>query len=93
MRYKTHLLALIAILVCVHSARTDSTEAACEIYPRGEDHTEVLIPCRFSQTQGHVVISRSDGVVHDLMPVGDSPGRHSAHGKQSGFHRGAEPGG
>ncbi len=74
MKFKTHLLALITIAACAHSAQADSTEAACEIYPHGEDHTDVLIPCRFSQTQGHVVISRSDGVVHDLTPVGDSPG-------------------
>jgi hypothetical protein len=50
----------------------DSTEAACEIYPAGEDHTDVLIPCRFSQRQGYV--TRSDGITHDLSPIGDGPG-------------------
>ena len=53
----------------------DSTEARCDIYPAGEDHTDVMIPCTFSQRQGYVVIERSDGVMHDLHPVGDTPGR------------------
>lgn len=52
----------------------DSAEAACEIYPKGEDHTDVLIPCTFSQRQGYITITRSDGVTHDLSPVGDAAG-------------------
>lgn len=56
------------------STLADSTDAACEIYPRGEDHTDVLIPCTFSQRQGYVTITRDDGVIHDLSPVGDAPG-------------------
>jgi hypothetical protein len=56
------------------SATADWTDAACEIYPKGEDHTDVLIPCTFSQRQGHVTITRDDGVTHDLLPVGDTAG-------------------
>jgi hypothetical protein len=56
------------------SVSADSTEAACEIYPKGEDHTEVLIACTFSQRQGYITITRSDGITHDLSPVDDSPG-------------------
>ena len=52
----------------------DSVAARCDIYPAGEDHTDVMIPCRFYQAQGHVVITRSDGVEHDLMPDGETPG-------------------
>jgi hypothetical protein len=52
----------------------DSTDAACEVYPRGEDHTDVLIACSFSQRQGYITIIRSDGVSHELSPVGDHPG-------------------
>jgi hypothetical protein len=52
----------------------DSTEAACEIYPKGSDHTDVLIPCTFSQRQGYITITRSDGVTHDLSPIDDTPG-------------------
>jgi len=55
-------------------ASADSAEAACEIYPKGSDHTEVLIPCTFSQRQGFITIARSDGVTHDLSPEGDTAG-------------------
>lgn len=52
----------------------DSSDAACEVYPRGEDHTDVLIPCSFSQRQGFITLARGDGVTHELSPVGDAPG-------------------
>jgi hypothetical protein len=57
-------------------AVADSTEARCDIYPRGSDHASKMIPCTFSQRQGYVTITRSDGVAHDLSPVGDSPGNY-----------------
>ena len=56
------------------AAAADSTDAACVIYPAGEDHTDVMIPCRFSQRQGYVTITRDDGVTHELSPIGDMPG-------------------
>jgi hypothetical protein len=56
------------------SAPADWTDAACVIYPIGEDHTDVLIPCTFSQRQGYITLTRDDGVAHDLSPVGDTPG-------------------
>ena len=73
---KLHTVVLMAALLAAWAGPTsaDSTDAACEIYPKGEDHTDVLIPCTFSQRQGYVTISRSDGVMHDLSPVGDNPG-------------------
>jgi hypothetical protein len=52
----------------------DSTEARCDIYPRGSDHASKMIPCTFSQRQGYVTIARDDGVTHDLLPAGDQPG-------------------
>ena len=58
-------------------ANADSVEARCDIYPRGEDHSSVSIPCGFSQRQGFVTIDRSDGVYHDLKPVGSEPGNFS----------------
>jgi hypothetical protein len=66
------LLAL-AILLPV-SAQADATEARCDVYPVGEDHTDVVIPCTFSQRQGYITIRRSDGVFHDLSPQDDTPG-------------------
>lgn len=64
---------LLAVLTV--SAQADSTDAACAVYPRGEDHSDVMIPCIFSQRQGYVTIRRSDGVTHELSPVGETPGR------------------
>lgn len=52
----------------------DTAEARCDIYPRGEDHTDKIIPCTFSQRQGHINIRRSDGVEHDLAPTGEAVG-------------------
>jgi hypothetical protein len=72
-RFSTLMLA-IALTTESWFALADSTDAACEIYPIGEDHTDALIPCTFSQRQGYVTIVRSDGVTHDLSPVGDAPG-------------------
>jgi hypothetical protein len=66
-------LAMLAAAWAI-SAQADIIEAACEIYPKGEDHTEVLIACTFSQRQGYITITRSDGITHDLSPVDDSPG-------------------
>ena len=71
-KWKFQLAACLAFFaLTVHA---DWTEARCDIYPAGEDHTDVMIPCAFSQAQGHVIISREDGVTHDLTPEGDEPG-------------------
>ena len=60
----------------------DFTEARCDIYPKGEDHTTVMIPCTFGQRQGNVTITRSDGVEHNLVATGDDPGNYrDQHGK------------
>lgn len=59
----------------------DWTEARCDIYPVGSDHVDQMIGCGFSQRQGHITITRSDDVTHDLTPVGDKPGSyHDQHG-------------
>lgn len=68
------LLAAAVAAAWAVSAPADWIDAACVIYPVGEDHTDVLIPCTFSQRQGYVTITRSDGVTHDLSPDGDTPG-------------------
>ena len=73
MRQSIAIAFALALLYAAPSA-ADSTEARCDIYPAGSDHTDVMIPCTFSQRQGHITIARSDGVTHDLTPVGDAPG-------------------
>jgi hypothetical protein len=65
---------LLALAITTAPARGDSVEAACVIYPAGSDQADATIPCRFYQTQGHVVITRSDGVEHDLTPDETTPG-------------------
>jgi hypothetical protein len=52
----------------------DSTQARCEIYPKGSDKLETMVPCTFGQRQGYITISREDGVTYELSPVGDTPG-------------------
>ena len=56
------------------SGLADWTEARCDVYASGEDHTERVIPCTFSQQQGRITITRSDDVTHELSPVGNTPG-------------------
>jgi len=77
---KRILLSVAATVVLWTSpAVADSTQARCDIYPAGADHTDVMIPCTFSQRQGYVTIRRSDGVVHDLSPAG-APGNYTDQG-------------
>lgn len=52
----------------------DWTDARCDIYLKGSDHTDKTIPCVFSQRQGAVTITRDDGVTYELSPIGDAPG-------------------
>jgi len=83
------IAALFAMTWAGNSA-ADSAEARCDIYPAGEDHTDVMIPCTFSQRQGYITIYRSDGITHDLSPDGDTPGNfRDQHGdrvyRQSGL--------
>jgi hypothetical protein len=68
--------AFIAALTAAWTppSAADSTQARCEIYPKGSDRMEKMVPCTFSQRQGYITITRDDGVTHDLSPVGDTPG-------------------
>jgi hypothetical protein len=84
--------ALIAALFAAWSppAAADSAQSRCEIYPKGSDKMEKMVPCTFSQRQGYITISREDGVTHDLSPAGDTPGNfRDQHGnavyRQSGL--------
>ncbi len=54
------LSAAVLGLAWVGGAAADSTQARCDIYPLGEDHTDVMIPCTFSQRQGYITINRDD---------------------------------
>ena len=69
-------IKIVALMAAAWAGITvaDWTDARCDIYPRGEDKASAMIACTFGQRQGAVTISRSDGVTHDLTPVGDAPG-------------------
>ena len=68
-------------LVLAAPSFADWTQARCDIYAAGSDHTDKMIGCTFSQRQGYVTITREDDVTHDLTPVGDQPGiYHDQHG-------------
>jgi hypothetical protein len=56
------------------AARADTVDARCDIYPAGQDHTDVMLGCTFSQRQGFVTIRRADGVTHELVPSNETPG-------------------
>jgi hypothetical protein len=72
----TALCALLITLSASGTARADTVQARCDIYPKGEDKATAVLPCTFSQRQGHVSIERSDGVRYELAPAGDRPGNY-----------------
>lgn len=67
-------VSILVLALGVADAGADSTDARCDVYPAGADQADQVIACTFSQRQGHVTIRRSDGVTHDLSPVGEAPG-------------------
>ncbi len=91
MKQKAPAVLMVALLAgwALPSA-ADSTQARCEIYPKGSDKLEKMVPCTFGQRQGTITITREDGVTYDLSPVGDKPGNfrdqdgHAVH-RQSGL--------
>jgi hypothetical protein len=74
--HRKTLAALVAALLASGSLPSvaDWTQARCEIYPKGSDKLEKMVPCTFSQRQGAITITRDDGVTYDLSPAGDTPG-------------------
>ena len=75
-------------MVGLGQAAADTVDARCDIYPAGEDHADEMIPCIFSQRQGDVTISRSDGVRHELSPVGDTVGVFQDQGGRTVYRQG-----
>jgi len=66
--------AFVVAAVWAAPAAADTTDARCDIYPAGSDTAAKTIPCTFSQRQGHVTVTRDDGVKHDLEPTGEAAG-------------------
>ncbi|MDA0226211.1 MAG: PliI family lysozyme inhibitor of I-type lysozyme [Proteobacteria bacterium] len=70
-----HLTAVVLLLAGLGAARADTVDALCDISPKGSDQVSKVVPCTFSQRQGHVAIDRADGVRHELSPKG-APGNY-----------------
>ena len=64
------------VVLLMAAAHADTVSARCDIYPKGSDRASAVVPCTFSQRQGHVSIDRADGVRHELAPRGDQPGKY-----------------
>lgn len=64
-------LTLTASIGWAIPCAADQTDARCDIYRKGSDHADKMIPCTVSQRQGFITISRQDGVTHEISPVGD----------------------
>jgi len=75
MKQKAPVVLITALLTAWSlPSAADSTQARCEIYAKGADKMETMVPCTFGQRQGYITITREDGVTYDLSPVGDKPG-------------------
>ena len=79
---RTILLTTLLAMAWTTPGLADWTEARCDVYARGEDHTDTILPCTFAQRQGSITITRGDGVAHELSPAGDAPGNfRDQHGR------------
>jgi hypothetical protein len=80
--YKLKIFTLLTGMLWLAPSLADTTEARCEIYPKGSDRMDKMLPCTFSQRRGYITITRDDGVRHELSPVGDAPGNfEDQHGR------------
>ena len=81
-------IVIAGLIFLASQAAADTVDARCDIYPAGEDHTDTMIPCVFSQRQGYVMINRSDGVVRDLSPIEDALGEFEDQDGHTVFRQG-----
>lgn len=84
---KGSVIGAVIAFAWMATGAADSTEARCDIYPVGEDHTEKMIRCRFSQRQGYITIAREDGVTHELSPTDDKPGNFRDQGGRTVYRQ------
>jgi len=58
------------------SAKADTVDARCDVYPKGSDKAKSSGLCTFSQRQGAVSIQLQNGKRYELLPVGNQPGNY-----------------
>ena len=66
----------IASVGFVVTAKADTVNARCDVYPKGEDRATSSGLCTFSQRQGAVEIQLENGKRYDLVPVSNQPGNY-----------------
>ncbi|MEP0896917.1 hypothetical protein NDI36_20850 [Leptolyngbya boryana FACHB-1624] len=79
MRLKNSLIAVavsIASLSPAMTAKADTVNARCDVYPKGEDRAKSSGACTFSQRQGFVSIQLKNGRRYELRPRGNQPGTY-----------------
>jgi hypothetical protein len=69
------VLALLALVGGVPSARADSAAASCEVRKEGETRKGASGPCTFSQRQGYITLALRNGDSFSLEPTGE-PGQY-----------------
>ena len=75
LRLRSCSLALAVVLVAL-PAHSDTAAARCDVYPLGESKASKSLPCQFSQRQGYVSITRSDGIAYHLSPKDNGIGNY-----------------
>lgn len=75
-RHPQGAAAALLLWAALGAARADTVDARCDIYPQGSDRATRVLSCTFSRRQGYVRIQRSDGVAHELRPVGQAAGNY-----------------
>ena len=61
------ILTLWATAAWLSPGFADWTDARCDIYPAGQDHTDIMIPCTFGQRQGYITLTRDDGTATEWV--------------------------
>ncbi len=72
----TALILLAGAALWSQPTIADSTQARCDIYPKGSDTVSDMVPCTFSQRQGYITIRLENGTVYDLTPKEDAVGNY-----------------
>ncbi|MFB2836102.1 hypothetical protein [Floridanema evergladense] len=69
------ILSLTSLSMAI-TAKADTVQARCDVYPKGEDRASWYGPCTFSQRQGFVSIQLQNGRRYELRPVGNQPNNY-----------------
>lgn len=79
--------SLVGITITPHTAKADTVNARCDVYPKGEDRATSSGACTFSQRQGAVGIQLQDGRRYDLSPAGNQPGNYVDQNGQAAYRQ------